>query len=203
MISRYPEKHAYQKSLAEITNVLGYAYHKLGKNDEALKSFREVQNICSNILKQVMVGPKPLWLLNLLALSHYNIALIHKEKDELEDSLKSFEQSLDYRSALVDAHPSVIGYKESLGLCYREIAMVQHGARHDAAAFQSIMRSIDVFKPLVRAQPDQAGYHGQLGLSWNYLGCLYSDARNNTEGIAAFEQAVAEQQLAVDNAQKN
>ncbi len=43
LINRYPDKHAYQKSLAEITNVLGYAYYKTGNNDEAIKSFREVQ----------------------------------------------------------------------------------------------------------------------------------------------------------------
>ena len=49
-------------------------------------------------------------------------------------------------------------------------------------------------------QPDQAGYHSELGLSWNYLGYLYDEARNNTEALAAFEQAVAEQQLAVDKA---
>ena len=39
LINRYPDKHAYQKSLAEITNVLGYAYYKLGNDDEALKCF--------------------------------------------------------------------------------------------------------------------------------------------------------------------
>ena len=48
--------------------------------------------------------------------------------------------------------------------------------------------------------PTMAGYHSELGLSWNYLGCLYDDARKNTEALAAFEQAVAEQQLAVDKA---
>ena len=31
LINRYPDKHAYQKSLAEITNVLGYAYYKAGQ----------------------------------------------------------------------------------------------------------------------------------------------------------------------------
>jgi len=198
LISRYPDKHAYQKSLAEITNVLGYASHKLGKNDEALQSFREVQNICQTVSKQVTVGPKPLWLLNLLALSHFNIGSIHQERRELENALNSFKQSLDYRSALVDSHPSVTEYKVKLGSSCREIATVQHEAHQDAQAFQSIQRSVDVLEALVRAQPDQAGYHSELGLSWNYLGCLYDEARNNTEALAAFEKAVAEQQLAVD-----
>ena len=66
--------------------------------------------------------------------------------------------------------------------------------------FQQCSARSNVLKALVRTQPDQAGYHSELGLSWNYLGCLYDDARNNTEAHIAFEQAVAEQQLAVDKA---
>ena len=83
-----------------------------------------------------------------------------------------------------------------LGVSGRQVATLQHGAHQDAKAFQSIRRSVDVLKALVRAQPDQAGYHSELGLSWNYLGILYDEARKNTEALAAFEQAVAEQQLA-------
>ena len=114
--------------------------------------FREVQNICLTVSKQVTVGPRPLWLLNLLALSHFNIGWIHQEKGELE-SAESFEQSPDYRSALVDSHPSVTEYKVKLGVSRREIATVQHEAHRDAKAFQSIERSIDVLKALVQRSP--------------------------------------------------
>ncbi len=200
LIDRYPEKHSYQKSLAEITNVLGYAYYRLGNNDEAIKSFREVENICRTVSEQVTVGPKPLWLQNLLALAHFNIGSIHEEKREFSEALKSFEQSLSYRSTLADSHPSVTEFKRTLGLSCREIAIVQHRAHQDAEALKSIERSLDVLKVLVRAQPEQASYHSELGLSWNYLGVLYDESRKNTEALAAFEQAVAEQQLAVAKA---
>jgi eukaryotic-like serine/threonine-protein kinase len=200
LINRFPDKHAYQKSLAQITNVLGFAQNKLGNNDQAIHSFRELQKICLTVSEQVKVGPKPLWLLNLLALSHYNIGAIHRERREFDDALKAYEQSLDYRSALVESHPSVTEYQAKLGMSCRDLAVVQHEARQDARAFQSIERSVDVLKALVRAHPDQAGYHSELGLSWNYLGCLYDGVRKNTEGLVPFEQAVAEQQLAVDKA---
>ncbi len=203
LISRHPDKLAYQRSLAEITNILGFAYYKLGQNDEALKLFREVQSICHSVSMQVTVGPKPLWLLNLLALSYSNIASMHIDKREFDAALKSFEQSLDYRAALVAAHPSVIEYQAKFGLNCREIAPVQHEAHQDAKAFQSIERSIDVFKALVRAEPDRGIYHSELGLSLNYLGCLYDEARKNTEAIPAFEQAVAEQQRAVDQTKES
>ncbi|MGO9922239.1 MAG: protein kinase domain-containing protein [Isosphaeraceae bacterium] len=198
LISRYPDQHAYQKSLAEITNILGFAYYKLGNNDLALKKFAEVQRICLTVLEQAKVGPKPLWLLSLLALGHFNIGSIHEERRDFEAALKSFEQSLEYRFALVDAHPSVTEYQQKLGWSCRRIATAQHKAHHDARAFQLMERSIDVLEALVRAQPGQAGYHSELGLSWNYLGCLFDAARRNTEALAAFERAVAEQQVAVD-----
>jgi tetratricopeptide (TPR) repeat protein len=87
-------------------------------------------------------------------------------------------------------------------LSCREIAIVQHSAHQDDEALKSIQRSLDVLKVLVRAQPDQASYHSELGLSWNYLGVLYDESRKNTEALAAFEQAVAEQHLAVAKAKE-
>jgi serine/threonine-protein kinase len=200
LIKRYPDKHAYQRSLAEITNVLGYAYYKRRRHDDALNSFREVQNICQSVSKQVTVGPKPLWLLNLLALSHSNIAWICQEKGQAEAALRSFELAVDYRSALVEAHPSVTEYKAKLGVSRREIAQFQHESHQDDKAFPSIAQSIEVLTALVRAQPDHAGYHSELGLSWNYLGVLNDHSRKQTEALAAFEHAVLEQQLAVKKA---
>jgi serine/threonine-protein kinase len=200
LISRYPDKHAYRKNLAEITNVLGYTCYKQRRNDEALASFREVQNICQTVSNQMTVGPKPLWLLNLLALSHANVASIHKERGELEAALESYGKSLVYQSALIDSHRSVIAYKVKFAASCRDLAEVQADAHQDVKALQTIRRSIDVLEGVVRAQPDQAGYHAELGLSWNYLGVLYDTARKNSEALPCFERAVAEQQLAVDKA---
>jgi serine/threonine-protein kinase len=199
LINRYPDRHAYQKTLAEITNVLGYAYYRLGKNDEALNSFREAQTICQSVSKQVSVGPKPLWLLNLLALSHSNIAWIHQYNRQLQDAAKSFEQALVYRTALADAHPSVVEYRAKVGISYRELSEVQRQLRQDAKAFESVERSIDTFQGLVRTQPRNAAYHNALGLSFNQLGLLYDETRKNTEALAIFEHAVAEQQFAIEH----
>jgi serine/threonine-protein kinase len=198
LITQYPAKHAYQKSLAEITNVLGYAYYKGRSHDKAIESFREVQKICQTVLKQVTIGPKPLWLLNLLALSHSNIASMHEENLEHKEAIIAFEQTINYRAALVESHPSVIEYKAKLGTSYRELAGAYQLSHEDAKAIAATQKAIDVFTDLVRAQPDRASYHGELGLSWNLMGILYDEARKNTEAIAPFEHAVAEQQRAVD-----
>ncbi len=67
----------YRQRLAEIINVLGFVYTKSLDYAEAIRCFEEVQEICESLLEQVTAGPKPVSLLNLLALSHYNIATIH------------------------------------------------------------------------------------------------------------------------------
>ena len=197
LIDRFPDKLSYQKSLAEIIIDIGFAYYNQHDNDAALNSFEEVQEICLAISKQISIGPRPVWLMNLLALAQSNIAWIHRDRGELQKALRSFEQTVATRSVLADSHPSVIAFKEKLGVSYREMAEVQHKALEDAGALQSIRKSIDVLESLVQSHTNQADYCGQLGLSYNYLGILYDGARKNSEAIPAFQQAVAEQELAI------
>ena len=71
------ERSSYRQRLAEIINVLGFVYSKRLDNADAIRCFEEVQEICQSLLDQVTAGPKPVKLLDLLALSHYNIATIH------------------------------------------------------------------------------------------------------------------------------
>ncbi len=107
MIDRYPAEIRYRQRLAEIINVLGFVYNKRLENDDAFRCFEEVQEICQSLLDQVTAGPKPVRLLSLLAVAHYNIATIHLANGQFDQALESLEKSLKYRSELVAAHPSV------------------------------------------------------------------------------------------------
>ena len=197
LIDRYPDKLAYRQGLAENLNAIGYALYTRPDRPAALKTFHEVEATCQALLKQVSGGPKPSWLLNLLALSLHNIGNIHKESGEINKALPFFEESLRYRSDLADSHPSVTRYREKLGVSYRELAELERNARQNPKAFQSILRAIDIFGELERSQPDSANSYAELGLSWNDKGILYDDARNHDEAIHAFTNAVAEQQTAI------
>ena len=126
LIHRYPGNLAYHKGLAENLNAIGFAQYTRNDKDKALKTFHDVKDICQTLLAGVSEGPKPTWLLNLLALSEQNIGNIHKEKKELEKALKYFEEALNYRSDLVDLHPSVTRFRVKLGVSYREIAELEH-----------------------------------------------------------------------------
>ena len=91
LIDRYPDNLAYKKGFAENLVAIGFAHHKRKDNPAALKTFHEVQDFCQSLLKEVSYGPKPTWLLNSLALSQYDIGVIHKQQGELEKALPFFE----------------------------------------------------------------------------------------------------------------
>ena len=140
MIDRYPDNLTYKKGLAENLNAIGFAYYRRGKpgdNTAALKTFHDVQDNCQALLKEVSYGPKPTWLLNLLALSQYNIGSIHKENGEIEKAVPFFEEAIKYRADLADMHPSVTQFREKLGVSYREIAELEHEAHQDAKAHRN------------------------------------------------------------------
>ncbi len=197
LIERSPNDIGYQRSLAEVINDLGYVFHKRHDYPAALQAFQEVQEISQSLLKQIQVGPKPVKILESLARSYYNMATIQLKADQKEQALRSFEQSLYYRSALVSAHPSVTNFREDLGASYREVADRQHDAHQDDKAIPSAEQAIDVFQRLVQSHPDQARYRSELGRSWNLLGFLHDETRDNRKAIPAFQRAVAEQEQAV------
>ena len=93
LIGRYPADTRYRQRLAEIINVLGFVYSKRLDNAAAIGCFEEVQEICQSLLEQVTAGPKPVKLLSLLALSHYNIAAIHMANGQFDQALESLEKS--------------------------------------------------------------------------------------------------------------
>ncbi|MFI5460821.1 MAG: protein kinase, partial [Isosphaerales bacterium] len=197
LINRYPGQSVYPKKLAEIINSLGVLHFERKDYPAALQSFQEVQSLCQSLLEDVSDGPKPLRILDLLAISYYNIATIELQKGQLDAALQSFERSLEYRAALVDAHPSVTEFQERLGMNLGELAVRQHKAHQDNKASASSRRSIDVLDKLVQMQPDQPRYRSDLARSWNILGYLQDEARENRLAIPAFERAVKEQLRAV------
>ncbi len=200
LIARVPGGHADQKTLAEIILATGTFEYERRNYAAALQSFQEAQQICQSALDGVTVGPKPVYLLDLLAISHYNIASIQWEIGQTEEALQSFERSLEYRSALADAHPSVTQFREHLGKNLAEIAVLEHQALHDDKAKGSIKRSIELLEKLVSAQSEQPRYRHDLGRSWNIQGYLLDEARQNAAAIRAFNRAIAEQSKAVASA---
>jgi eukaryotic-like serine/threonine-protein kinase len=200
LVERYPESLTYKQGLAANLNVIGFAQYKQKATDAALKTFHDVQDLCQVLLKESAYGPKPSWLLNLLALSQQNIGNIHKENGDIEKALPFFKEALKYRSDLVGFFPSVTQFREKLAVSYREIAELERKAHQDANALPSIRKSIEVYGDLVRSQPDNASYRHDLAWMWDALGLVHDEARNNEEAMGAFQAAVREQGVAISKA---
>jgi eukaryotic-like serine/threonine-protein kinase len=197
LVARYPADNRYRQRLAEIINVLGFVYSKRLAHVDAIRCFNEVQQICHSLLEQVGSGPKPVKLLNLLALTHYNIAAIHMLDRKFELALKALENSLTYRSSLAAAHPSVTRFQENLGETYEVIADIEHRAHQDDKALASFQTAVDILEKLVQTHPDEARHHRSLGRSLNGLGYLHDELRHNLLAIPAFERAIKEQERAI------
>ncbi len=194
---RAPDEVVYKRSLAQAINNLGYVHYKKSEFPAALSAYQEVEAICQGLLDGIKTGRTPVWLLNRLARTDYNMATIHLVEHRPEQALRSFEQSLRHQVALVDAHPSVTEYHENLGKSYREIANQLHDAHLDQKALDCIHMSFEIFRRLVLSHPDEARYHTELGLSWNLLGVLRDHLGQNLLAIQPFTHAVEEQEQAV------
>ncbi len=197
LIDRYPENLAYKTGLTENLSATGFAYYKRPDIEAALKTFHEVRDICRRLMKEAAFGPKPSWLLDMLAFTLSNIGNIHKQRGEIEIALPFFEESVKYRADLADQHPSVTKYRAKLAVSYKEIADLEHGAHQDDKAIASIKKAIEVYTDLVRSQPETVSFQDDLAWCWDELGVRLDEARNNAEAMQAFDRAVAMERAAI------
>ena len=196
LIGQGPADFARRQRLAELINALGFVQFKRHDLTAAARTFEEVQKVCVSLLDEITDRPKPVRILSLLAVSHYNIATMVVDKDK-EKALQEFEKSLEYRRALVDSHQSVSVFRENLANSYREVAIQEHGAGQSEIAILNLNKALDLFEKLIPAEPEQARYHAGLGRTLNALGWIYDERQENQKAIPMFERAVREQQYAV------
>ena len=199
-LARDPGDARFQRKLADIINVRGFVNHKRRDYEAAIADFREVERICAVLLAGVTSGPRPIHLLERLALAHYNIATILMEFERPTEALEELGRSLAYREALATAHPSVFTYQLDLGTNLGEIAALQHRAKQDGKALVTIERSIDVLEKLVGSRPEDTRFRAALGRSWNILGFIRDEARDNLQALPAFEHAVKEATRSMEEA---
>jgi serine/threonine-protein kinase len=199
LLSRSPDHTGYRKQLAETISGRGFIFYHKGRRDEALQACRDVESICLALLRDYPSGPKPASILNLLALSFYNIGAIRYREDR-DEALKAFEKSLEYRTAIAEGHPTVNDYREKLAMSLMEIALLRHGAGRVEPAFDTIHRSIDILRKLVASQRDQPRYRAELGRALSILAYLGDEARDYLRAVQLLTEARDQEERAISDA---
>jgi serine/threonine protein kinase len=200
VIGRVRDETFAEQKLAEITMAMGILSYERKQLDAALQSFKEVRQISQTLLDRVTDSAKPVEILDLIAIAHYDIAAIQIAQGNSKEGLESFHRSLEYRSKLMEDHRSVTRFQEQFGKNLGELALLEHKLGQDEKADITIKKSIDVLENLVRSQPDQPVYHHDLGRSWNIRGFLQDEARNNQPATESLNRALTEERRAVEKA---
>ena len=149
---------AYQKSLAEITNVLGYAYYKRDNIDGGARSRSRGPEHLPDRLEASDRRPQASLAVELAGLEplQHRRRSIRKMGDSKMPSSR-LSKSVDYRSVLVDSHPSVTDYQgEACGRC-REIAGSSMSSIRTPRRSSRSSGPSTSFKTLVRAHPRTGG----------------------------------------------
>jgi len=192
-----PDEPRYQRALAEIVNNQGYVLFKRLDYPRALKAFEESQKICLALIDRAPPGPKSIRDFELLGLSYYNIGNIQTNSGEYVKALSSYDESIIYRSALVEGHASVHRFQVDLAKSYREIAFPQHFSGRDDDSLDSLGRSRALLEPLVKSDPRRALYHNQFGRTLNNIGYIHDERRDNRKALGPFQESVVEHRRAV------
>ena len=145
LIERFPADEAVnRKKLADMINVQGWVYFK---QREFPRSPSRIPGGAGRLPIPARwhhdgspAGPAPLpagqW-----PLQHRGRRV--RGRPPREAALEAYEQSLKFRSALVDAHPSVTDYQEKLGVSLGDIAPLQHATGQAAEGGTASSRQIE------------------------------------------------------------
>jgi serine/threonine protein kinase len=201
LVTRFPNQTGYKKSLAAIINLIGYVYYQRKDYPAALRTYREFQRLCLELLEQVNDGPKPLDIQNLLAYSYFNIALIYMAQGETQSALDSYDEARKQWSRMVETHPSVRKFQADLGTVYVVMGSLLHQVNHDEEAFSLLRKSLEVFQRLEKSEPENVGPHIELGRTWNAIGYLHDELRQNAQAIDDFRNALDEHRFVLLHSQ--
>jgi serine/threonine-protein kinase len=196
LLSGAPGDTRYRKQLADTINARGFIHYRKGRQDEALRAFRAFQELCQALLEEYGSGPRPAELLSSLGRSYFNVGTIQYQQDP-KRALESFEKSVQYRTALVDRHPSVNDYRDNLAMSLMEIAILRRDAGRVEPAFAAVNKAIEILEQLVASQPKKPRYRAELGRGLSILAYLRDEARDYSGTLELLKKARLHEEQAV------
>lgn len=190
LVKSYPDHIDYKKDLAQCVNRIGFVDFTRRDYPAALKHYEEFQNQCQEILDDVKEGPKPQKILDMLAQSYFNIAVMQSERADAERSLEASEKAAECWSNLVKLAPSVTGYKRDLGRTYFSRAWTQHQMGKDAEAMASADAALKIYDRLIKEEPENLVDQCNRCDVMNFQATVYYEARKNDQALRIYQEVL-------------
>lgn len=135
-----------------------------------------------------------------LALTHHNMAHVHREMGHLPASLAAFEKALTIRQRLAEDQPANDEFQQALALSYVGIGAVQAGLGNRADDIKALEKASEIQQGLVARRPGAPEFRNDLARTHYNLAVLHNDASQPAEALAELEKARALQdRLAKDS----
>jgi tetratricopeptide (TPR) repeat protein/DNA-binding CsgD family transcriptional regulator len=145
-----------QYNLANISNIIGVVYRKLGKTKESEKHSKEALEI----RKKLYSGNHPD-----IAESLYNIGMVYHQQGKILDGLKYLQMALDMHKHLYyNNHYDTAYSLSAIGICYIDLKQFEKALEH-------FKESLKIFTTLDQINSEKISeLHSNIAYGYNKLG---------------------------------
>jgi serine/threonine protein kinase len=178
-----------RRQLARTLNNLGLLLARTKKPTEAFAVFDEARQL----QRQLVASPatRPAYRRELARTCNNIAVLLQSDPRRLPEAEAAFAEVQELLQGLVRDFPGVPDYRNDLGMCLANQAMLMRSLRRYDEALAFFTQALKVQRELVREFPETADYRQRLARSLLSLGNYHRDLRRYGEAEGAYREAIA------------
>lgn len=178
-----------RRQLARTLNNLGLLLTRTRRPGEAYEAFEQARQLQRELVNSPTTRPG---YRRELARTCNNIAvLLQSDPRRIADAEAAYHEVQELLQGLVKDFPSVPDYRNDLGACFANQAMLMRSLRRFDQALAFFGQALKVQRDLVREFPEVADYRQRLARSQLSLGNCYRDLRRDVEAGTAYREAIS------------
>ncbi len=196
LVKREPANVEYRRKLSSTLNARSIAQSRSGNLNGAKQSLLEAIDVLQTLDAD---SRETAAIRRHLASFEFNLALIHRDQNQMERANELFKQSRTLREALVKQYPDVMDYQRDLVFTYGEYAGFQQFVLQDlAAAESSYLKGIEIAKSLYEENPNVLEYRRMFATLSNNLAQLLGQTGRTEQAIQTIDLAIQQWHRLVD-----
>ncbi|MFI5461377.1 MAG: protein kinase [Isosphaerales bacterium] len=195
LVRRHPSVAAYRQGLANCYFNIGNLHIDAGRTKETMDSLVQARKVQEGLVHD---HPTVGRFQADLARVHGQIGAFLSFQGRQDESLVNVEQARKILIGLVRDHPEVINYRVDMELTNYQIGSRQKFFGRYAQAMNSLEQARDFFDKMVRENPNDLSSMRVLAATWEDIAGVLSSMRRPSDAMAAYQQAILQQQRAYD-----